>query len=395
MPLSIFILVALVGVFVGMWKLPALFVDEASLVKFNGDRDGEAIQTAYNAARVPIGVVLASLLAAAAAGAGVITTRRSIAVTQAGVELNRMTLESAEARHQLDREDARAKDERDRLQWRQEQLPQRFQDASAQLGSTRAAVRLAGVYALARLADDWEEQRQVCIDVLCSYLRIVGQDDDGGEDQVRAAIQVVLKRGLEPNESGLSGWPDMRLDLSKTELRDFELTGFSVHWISLVGAAVIGRCALAGESRVPADLDGMHVKGTLQLSGLGLLGANMRNITYEESDGRYSIWEFEPRPRTGTGVSLEKYRLHDMRGFRLLSGNLQLDAGGYRDFPRRGRIELYDAFIAPGTTLSVSGRLPRDDERSVDEVIASVCTANADIQGKLKLDRGLAHVPSH
>ncbi|MFD9499878.1 hypothetical protein [Streptomyces sp. NPDC060035] len=34
------------------------------------------------------------------------------------------------------------------------------------LGHDQAAVRLAGVYALARLADDWAEQRQVCIDVL-------------------------------------------------------------------------------------------------------------------------------------------------------------------------------------------------------------------------------------
>ncbi|GAA3952140.1 pentapeptide repeat-containing protein [Actinoplanes auranticolor] len=48
----------------------------------------------------------------------------------------------------------------------------RFGKASDHLGSDRAAVRLAGVYAMAGLADDWEDGRQTCIDVLCAYLRM-------------------------------------------------------------------------------------------------------------------------------------------------------------------------------------------------------------------------------
>ena len=49
---------------------------------------------------------------------------------------------------------------------------ERFGKASEQLGSDKAAVRLAGVYALASLADDWPAGRQMCIDVLCAYLRM-------------------------------------------------------------------------------------------------------------------------------------------------------------------------------------------------------------------------------
>jgi hypothetical protein len=48
----------------------------------------------------------------------------------------------------------------------------RFGRAADQLGSDRAAVRLAGAYAMAELADDWYDSRQVCIDVLCAYLRL-------------------------------------------------------------------------------------------------------------------------------------------------------------------------------------------------------------------------------
>ena len=44
-----------------------------------------------------------------------------------------------------------------------EQLAQRYTTAAEQIGHEKAAVRLAGVYAMARLADDWDEQRQICV----------------------------------------------------------------------------------------------------------------------------------------------------------------------------------------------------------------------------------------
>ena len=56
---------------------------------------------------------------------------------------------------------------------------ERFGDAAGQLGHDNAAVRLAGVYAMARLADDWPAQRQTCVDVLCAYLRMPYQPDPG------------------------------------------------------------------------------------------------------------------------------------------------------------------------------------------------------------------------
>ncbi|GAA3257637.1 pentapeptide repeat-containing protein [Nonomuraea helvata] len=49
---------------------------------------------------------------------------------------------------------------------------ERFATACGQLGEDNAAVRLAGVHALAGLADDWPAGRQTCIDVLCAYLRM-------------------------------------------------------------------------------------------------------------------------------------------------------------------------------------------------------------------------------
>src|SRR5262249_33713884 len=52
-------------------------------------------------------------------------------------------------------------------------LNERFAPAAVHLGSDKPpAVRLAGVYAMAGLADDWPEHRQTCVDVLCAYLRL-------------------------------------------------------------------------------------------------------------------------------------------------------------------------------------------------------------------------------
>ena len=57
---------------------------------------------------------------------------------------------------------------------------EQFGVAASQLGGTTAAVRLAGAYAMAALADEWTTRRQPCIDVLCAYLRLPysGNPDD-------------------------------------------------------------------------------------------------------------------------------------------------------------------------------------------------------------------------
>ena len=60
-------------------------------------------------------------------------------------------------------------------------LNERFATAADQLGSDKPAIRLAGVYAMAGLADDWLENRQTCVDVLCAYLRMPYEPDPGDE----------------------------------------------------------------------------------------------------------------------------------------------------------------------------------------------------------------------
>ena len=74
-------------------------------------------------------------------------------------------------------------------------LNERFATAASQLGDDKPpTVRLAGVYALAGLADDWEANRQTCVDVLCGYLRIPYEPDPGQEAPQAARVEFRASR---------------------------------------------------------------------------------------------------------------------------------------------------------------------------------------------------------
>ncbi|MEU6472510.1 pentapeptide repeat-containing protein [Streptomyces massasporeus] len=68
-------------------------------------------------------------------------------------------------------------------------LIERFGAAAEQLGADQPAVRMAGAYAMARLADEWPQERQMCIDVLCGYLRMPHAPDPPADDQALASWQ--------------------------------------------------------------------------------------------------------------------------------------------------------------------------------------------------------------
>jgi hypothetical protein len=73
---------------------------------------------------------------------------------------------------------------------------------------------------MARLADDWPEHRQSCVDVLCAYLRMPGYPETTpaaeSEKQVKSTILRLIGNHL---ESGAPvSWSDCDLDFSYAEL---------------------------------------------------------------------------------------------------------------------------------------------------------------------------------
>ncbi|WP_235564994.1 pentapeptide repeat-containing protein [Modestobacter sp. Leaf380] len=154
---------------------------------------------------------------------------------------------------------------------------ERFARASDQIGSERAAVRLAGIYAMAGLADDWHEGRQTCIDVLCAYLRMpfaprgplptfdqpeyrrprpwemfIGGEpvagpnvDAAGEAQVRTTVIQVLRDHL-VSEDGRS-WQGAEFDFTGSVLEDASFDGiiFSDCHVRFDDCLFVGECGFS------------------------------------------------------------------------------------------------------------------------------------------------------
>jgi len=129
-------------------------------------------------------------------------------------------------------------------------LRSRFAKAAEQLGHDSPAVRLAGVYAMAALADDWQDagddaQMQVCIDVLCAYLRIPYDPDSPkakeGEKQVRWTVISVIRDHLQ-DPTAANSWCGRDFDFSRTTFDggDFRKVQFSGGIVSFARAEFSG-----------------------------------------------------------------------------------------------------------------------------------------------------------
>jgi hypothetical protein len=112
-----------------------------------------------------------------------------------------------------------------------------------QLGSDKAPVRLGGLYALERLAQDNPLQRRTIVNVFCAYLRMPyvlpgAEHTDNGEDEqrvqereVRQTAQRILRDHLRqdsPEQPGVKFWPNMEIDLTGANLIDLDLSQCAV-----------------------------------------------------------------------------------------------------------------------------------------------------------------------
>ncbi|NHO83469.1 pentapeptide repeat-containing protein [Micromonospora sp. CMU55-4] len=196
--------------------------------------------------------------------------------------------------------------------------------AADQLGSEKAPVRLAGLYALERLAQDNPTHRQSIVEVVCAYLRMpykppsselgseasdatcalkshkadvnlesaphsarevpttAAEDDLRGERQVRIAAQRILARHLRPARTAggpsPSYWGVIVLDLTEATLLDLDMTDCSMHdaifdRAEFVGLALFNRTAFRGDvSFKGAQFNGLANFGQADFIGTSNFG---------------------------------------------------------------------------------------------------------------------------
>jgi uncharacterized protein YjbI with pentapeptide repeats len=140
-------------------------------------------------------------------------------------------------------------------------LNERFATAAEQLGSDKPAVRLAGVYAMAGLADDWAENRQTCVDVLCAYLRMPYEPDPGQDApepqrltfqairEVRHTVIRVITAHLK--EDAAVSWQGLTFDFWGVVFDggDFNGARFSRGTVSFYGAKFSGGTVYFNETK--------------------------------------------------------------------------------------------------------------------------------------------------
>jgi Pentapeptide repeats (9 copies) len=172
-----------------------------------------------------------------------------------------------------------------------------YTKAVEQLGSDKAPVRLGGLYALERLAQDNPAHRQTIVNVICAYLRMPfsataatvkpeprapegrGEGDaeteprtDEASDrwrqerQVRLTAQRILAEHLRADRAldqrsaappGPGFWPGIRLDLANATLIDFNLANGVMADANFRGAIFSGE----------ADFDGATFSGEAGFDG--------------------------------------------------------------------------------------------------------------------------------
>lgn len=178
------------------------------------------------------------------------------------------------------------------------QLADRYSTAAEQLGHTQPAVRLAGVYALARLADDWPEQRQVCIDVLCAYIRMPYESAPTaagykeGEREVRHSILRVIRDHLQDPDV-LTSWCPYVFDFTDATFDGGDLS--SSHFL--------GRVTFDG-----AEFSGGQVSfydATFSMGRVSFIGATLNSGTVSFVDATFAggAVSFEHAVFAGSAVS--------------------------------------------------------------------------------------------
>lgn len=231
----------------------------------------------------------------AVVGVGLSLARHGQSLVEAEAQQAREDTRRSEFNEQMtaerNRERARRKEAKAQRQIELERdLRGRFVSAVDLLSASDAVKRTAGLHALAALGDDWlafgnENELQVCIDVMCGYLRSAVSEDERtpAEASVRLTGYELIRDHLQQaDENAPSPWEGRRFPLAQAPL------WFTVHLdavtlsegtlIDLTGAELTGRARL--------QCNGLTIRtgGRLRLRGAHLVGRSavrLDNLTIE------------------------------------------------------------------------------------------------------------------
>jgi hypothetical protein len=147
----------------------------------------------------------------------------------------------------------------------EQRITELYTRAVDQLGNEKAPVRLGGLHALERLAQNNPGQRQTIIDVICAYLRMPytpPEDEPPPEDipaetrtryelrreelQVRLTAQRILAAHVKPDRADVFWGTGIDLDLNDAYLHRLDLSGCRLGRVEFAGARFEGGARFVG-----------------------------------------------------------------------------------------------------------------------------------------------------
>ncbi len=270
---------------------------------------------------------------------------------------------------------------------------ERFIAIAAQLGDDQAAVRLAGIHAMGGLADDWEDNRQTVVDVLCAYLRMPYEPDAGARNraadrleflahqQVRhTAIRIIaahLRRGANVS------WRGLNFDFTAVHFDggdftgavfsggrvSFESTVFSGGRVSFEGVEFSGASVTFDQARFSGgevSFGGAEFShGRVSFEGAEFSGGKVDFGSAKFSDGRFSdaTVSFTRAKFSGGRVNFEFAKFSwdvNFIGAKFSGGEVGFRGAEFS----RGRMNFALAEFSGGTVdLAQSGSVSRFDFR--------------------------------
>jgi uncharacterized protein YjbI with pentapeptide repeats len=185
---------------------------------------------------------------------------------------------------------------------------------AAQLGDDKPPVRLQGIRGLARLADEWQDNRQESINSLCQFLKTMPCEPDPGEDapsaqraafkanrEVRHTVIGVIAEHL--RSGAPTTWQGLNFDFSGVvfdggDFSGAEFSGGTVNFTSAefkCGTVDFSRAAFSGGT---VNFDDAKFTGRVNFDKAEFSGSHVSFCRAEFSDGTVSFTSlsvYDPR----------------------------------------------------------------------------------------------------
>ncbi len=202
------------------------------------------------------------------------------------------------------------------------QVTGRFATAVEQLGNDSLAIKLGGIYALERVANDSEEDYWVIMEVLTTYIkqnhpaRICADSSVAFREHVPADVKAILAVICRRDPRDLEAENGKRIDLQKVDLQRVDMGGEEIN----LQNALLERAALAWAHFEGANFD------NADLHGAYLYGAVLNRASFRRADLLVADMRTAKLRRANLGgANLQRTDLSktDLRGANLKYANLK------------------------------------------------------------------------